>query len=633
MEEIVIQPEKIRALIVGIEEYPRMGEDYRLANATREAREFAEWLFDLGAAAKDVRLFASESGAFDGLTDRYDVPLRPSPPAGIRDALLVPPFADLSEGGLLFVYWAGHGNIDTSLHQVLWDGNYHRDHDRLVFDLEDVQCALRSERWKAFPRQILVVNACANDSGRDFNYHPFGDLPFENQLARRQFTICAASPGQYAREGDANAPSPFFKQLLTTMREQTRSGRPLRLDDACNRICAAMETAPQTPRIEWINWNGSRFVCSDDALSRLVCNTLRTSRIDFDHLIPLYRQCVGDEEPVKDVREIVARLEGEKRSDRKLPTTTSRGPVLDFALRVIHCLNLDELNRELSKYFETPENGEDMTLLVKARRMIGEEYRVPEPPFFLSIIPGDAEDTFTLYLHDGSGRELFHEDLRVEADETLEAAFHRVVHERRAVLAKCVEQLQYHFFLRLEKLSFKLHDWKDPTRPGGRRLFEHHHRVVVRSLERAKPAAGWEFVAEAWRNKTEKIKRRSQPRLRTNWIDPRGGGDYADAATDHECIGFHSPPPSVELREALMEGLPYLIWPRGESAFGASCRESLDAIPTSDSIDRALEEFPRIRRSHPDAPFAVFWDDPDRNPYKTSHDPADRAHAQFVDIA
>ena len=624
-DEILITPENVCAVIVGMDDYPVMGDGYRLSNAVREAIEFARWLLEMGAGADRIRLFLS-GGEDPQLLDRAGNIVAPQDPAGIRDAILAQPFNLASRDNLLFVYWAGHGATDKSQRQLLWDQRYDRDCNRLVFDLEDLRRALRSERWKAFPRQILLVNACANDPGGEFDKHPFNNLSLEGQLYRKQFTISAASPGEFARDGDARDPSKFFNVLLESLRD--RQGR-LRLEEVCERILKAAERWPQTPRLEWINWNGSRFIWSDDALAQLVYGKAAKCGVGFDEQRELYEKCVETAEPVRSVREIIARLNGEKNSGKNRRETTIYGPVLDFALHLIHCHKLEDLNRDLMEFFER-EPGYERPQLLDARAKIAEEYRRPVGPLYLSIAPGEAGDTFAFFLHDGQRRRLAGDDKTIAADETLEMAFHRVVRDCESDLMDFPDNLHFHFFLRVEALSLALHEWKDPTRSGDEKL-ERRHRVALRSLERARGSdPGWGFAAGRWRRSAASLKGRSLSRLRINWFDPCAACDFADAADDHECVGFHAPPPADVLRKALEEGLPFLIWPRQNAA---GWRDLVEQSEVHGHLDRAQEHFPRIRRKNPETPFAVLWDDPDCNPYADARQPAAPVHVPFTDIA
>ena len=103
--------------------------------------------------------------------------------------------------------------------------------------------------------------------------------------------------------------------------------------------------------------------------------------------------------------------------------------------------------------------------------------------------------------------------------------------------------------------------------------------------------------------------------------------DFDRACESYECVGFVSIPSSATIKEALMEGLPFMIWPRQVGETWDRCRQTLNAIEVRGAISDAQAEFPRIRRQFRDAPFAVFWDDPDHNPYK-----AEETAPRFTDI-
>lgn len=626
-EEIAIHPEKTCALIIGLNEYPKLGAGYRLENAAGEATEFAGWLLKLGVAADRIKLFVSGGGDAD-LRDCAGTLLVPQAPTGkaIRDAILCPPFATATPDSLLLVYWAGHGATDNAQNQLLWDQDYDRRQDRLVFDLNDVRQALRSENWKCFTRQILLVNACATHFDGEVSRHEFKGLALQDQLRRKQFTICAALPGNYAHDGSVERTSPFFRRVLELFQQHSPNGRSFsiqKIQKICQEICRQL-CDEAGARIEWINWEGCRFVWSGDALARLVYAKARKCCGDFDQLASLYRECVECPEPVESVREILAHLEAEKSGRR----TTRHGLVLDFALHLIHRHRLEELDQELTALFEK-EAGFEVPVLNKARRIIGEEYRQPVGPLYFSIIPGDAGDGLRFYLHDSTQWRIAYEDVRVAENETLESAFGRIVLRHEQTWSKLAGSLRFHFFLRVENLSLELHRWKDPTRLDDKKYLENFQPVALRCWERAR--GEWGGAAGRWRKKADALKRRNATRLRIKWLDPAAECEFADATDEHEAAGFHAPPTAELLRDALDEGLPCLFWPRQASANWQACRERIDGIPLNGDWPGLPDHFPRIRRAHRESPFAVFWDDPDHNLY--AEETKARVSVPFTDMA
>ncbi len=614
MDEIEIKPDHTFAIIVGLNQYVEPG--YELNNAAREAVAFAEWLLEKGLRAEQIKLFVS-GGEDDILQPLKDRGVEPQDPSGVRDAIRNPPFTAESQNNLLLLYWAGHGSTDALQHQLLWDCKYKRG-DKLVFDLEDVRAALRSDNWRNFRRQIILVNACAiNDDAGGFNHAQFAGLPTQGQHLRKQFTICAASPSEYVSDGARNETSPFFKLLLQTLEARTRRGRPFRLSEVCDALCAESLRLGHTPRIEWINWNGSHFLWSDDALARLIQDHISRCPIDFDTLKELYRQCVETPEDVDFVATIISHLNGAKLTGNQR-MITAYGGVLDFALRAIHChksqyQELAELDQALNDLFK-PDHGYERPLLEKARRVISEKCRKQVAPFFLSIAPATGEETITYFLHDGTGAQCLYETFPLKPDETLDAALCRLFKEKEDKLKSFANHLSFHFFFGVEKLSLDLSEWRDPIYEDEK--LESCQRVALRSLERAKEAEGWGYAANNWRNKAGEI--RSRKKLRINWL---GEPDLMDATKEHECVGFSTPPASKHLRKALTAGLPFMIWPRKNADGWEACRASINSIEGDAGLDSAMDHFPRIRRKHSDVSFAVLWDDPARNPYETSSIP------------
>lgn len=635
LDRIVIEPEKTCALIVGMDEYPNLAGE-SLDNAVREAIEFAKWLLDLGVAANRIKLFLSGGEQPPQLFDNRNCSLVPQRPNtdDIR-AAFKKPFATDEPDNLLFVYWAGHGCTapDLDRHQLLFELNYSEENDRKVFDLEYLKQALRAEDWEHFPRQILLVNACADYArGDKFDRQEFNDLSsLDHELYRKQFTLCAASPGQSAYD---QSPLPLIGTLKKTVNRQ----RQLNLHEFCDRICEAAELLGQIPRIDWQHGNGSRGGYSSDELVRLIYCKLAQCDLNFKHdLKPLYQKYFEDAEDVGSIWEIISHLEADFSRFQVEKGQQMAGvcwPVIEFALHVI-CKHegdgvIKQLDQELTLFFKQKAGQGtryEVPALTTKRDRIKEIHRQPVGPLYLSIIPEETGDKFQFYSHDSTGERIFNEEIRIAAGETFETAFQQAILKREAKLKGF--DLHFHFFLRIENFNLSLHEWFDPTLPSeDEERLEENHCVAVRCWERATGTGlGWGFASDHWQRKARTLKTRQfQVPPRINWIAEPDMCDWKEVAENYEYPGFDRLPLSKWLRSAMLKGLPFLVWPRQASEKWEDCRKKIDAIELNGDWQN---RFPRIRRQHRDAPFAVLWDDPDHNPYAEERN----ALPPFSDIA
>lgn len=204
-----LDPERVFALVVGIESY-QVGQGWSLPGPARDAVRFADWLTGTaGVPQAHVRLLLSaldESGS------------APCPPATWENVQRVL-FDELPEcdGDLLWIYWAGHGYLDSR--------------DQLLLPCADatlgltrhlnLQAALRW--WRSsnvprgrFQRVVAVGDTCRIEEKRarklrfGISEPAAGDLMPE----RRQFVLYAARPGEAAKNDAERRAGQFTDTLL-----------------------------------------------------------------------------------------------------------------------------------------------------------------------------------------------------------------------------------------------------------------------------------------------------------------------------------------------------------------------------------------------------------------------------------
>jgi hypothetical protein len=172
MTEPTVDPSKVYALVVGIEQY-QAGPDYDLNGPARDALSFAQWLLTHGVQPAHIQLFLSPLEQNRGvLTEAAEQGLTPQ--TATRDLIsrsITNYFFD--QGGrekVLYVFWAGHGfitKLKTTIRRLLFADTDTHNKWNLEFDAL-LQAFQTAQHGKVFPRQIFWVDACANPMFRDF---------------------------------------------------------------------------------------------------------------------------------------------------------------------------------------------------------------------------------------------------------------------------------------------------------------------------------------------------------------------------------------------------------------------------------------------------------------------------------
>jgi len=186
---IPASPARTHALLVGIEKYDAGGGWNKLRGPVNDVREFYAWLRKRDVPDANIITFTSP----------LDNALPNCALAG--SAELDKGLAALHgrSGDLLFIYWSGHGIRDEGRHRLFLADATLENKRNLDFDL--LRDSLRSEYFAKFPHQIIIVDACANDSiGKVGHSFPSIPIPVWQAIQHRQFVLYAARPGQFAKD-------------------------------------------------------------------------------------------------------------------------------------------------------------------------------------------------------------------------------------------------------------------------------------------------------------------------------------------------------------------------------------------------------------------------------------------------
>ncbi|MEU5718688.1 caspase family protein [Streptomyces sp. NPDC020403] len=151
MNRAPVRPDRVAALVVGIEQYAA-GPDWDLPGPARDALRFRDWLLARGVPGAGIQLHLAPLPGTEP-----DVPYLPADHASLRRALVTDMPA--RGGDALWVWWGGHGVLDRKEHLRLYSADATVT-DRRNIDVESARDAYRSDAVPAFGRQMWMIDAC-----------------------------------------------------------------------------------------------------------------------------------------------------------------------------------------------------------------------------------------------------------------------------------------------------------------------------------------------------------------------------------------------------------------------------------------------------------------------------------------
>lgn len=149
-------PAKTFAVVVAIERYGIPGAD--LDGPVRDACRFVRWLRSRGVPAGNIHLFASPLEANAAELAGLDVPWQPARREPIHECFTkaLPGTA----GDLLFLFWGGHGLLTAGERRLIYADA--TEVAALNLDLGSLLNSLHGDPFAGLPRQVAIINACAN---------------------------------------------------------------------------------------------------------------------------------------------------------------------------------------------------------------------------------------------------------------------------------------------------------------------------------------------------------------------------------------------------------------------------------------------------------------------------------------
>ena len=641
---ISIGPDKTYALIVGIDYYEQLSDNWQLVNPVHEALELARWLLERGVPARHIQCFlgqSAEAAEVDPLYDRDGARLEPQRPTtqNIQDALLATPLPELPEGSTLIFYWAGHGQLGRDSKQLLHDAEY-SDKVRRVFDFAAIKQALQSQRWERLTRQILLVNACASlDTSADQTFAPVSLTvqALGDYRLRQQFVVYAAPPGEYAMEGPEGRPVPFFEKIFKVLRSLGNSGS-FPEERLCQEVDREIEAMRPKPRTERVRFNGDRSEWRfDDDLTGVLYRWLSQEiDVSMDRFHEIFRRWFNDQKgDPETVADLVRRLVSQSDDRRAHPL----GRVVGFFLHAVLQFKREDLFERLQDLIKQPnryrlsELPEQLTIpeLRRVRLDVERDRKRGRPPYYLSfyLTSGlDSADLLHCTAHDGQFNEIEfdHDQVPVSARAPLEETFKRFYLETiRSVLQgqpgysaqDC--DVHFRFYLPAEAMrQIPVHRLLDPRRDSSEITIAQFSPLTLSSYERASGKSGLDSLSR-WKSLFEKNAPvpgtgAQYQSISPSWPDAR----RHKAVERHHWLGTDQPPTLKFLDEMIGLGAPFLIWPWQPTDQWPDVQEKVKALVGTTPLRDAYTCIPDFRVEYltENDQLVVFWDDYERNGLK-----------------
>ena len=260
MSERIADPARTHAVLVGIEKYDAGGEWNKLSGPVPDVLAFHEWLRSRNVPTGQIQTLVSPQDENVALLDQAKVERTPATSTNVRKA-----FSALHgmHGDLLFVFWAGHGVVHEKQHRLfLADATTN---DKRNLDLDGLLESLGSSYFSGFPRQIFIVDACANYQSFAFTY-PSEELPCGDPLPHEQFVFFAAQRGQVAKNLGGENRGLFSREILKQIRNLPDSIWPPDMRSLAEKVqgeFAALRASgnlDQTPTYQWNrDWDGNEI--------------------------------------------------------------------------------------------------------------------------------------------------------------------------------------------------------------------------------------------------------------------------------------------------------------------------------------------------------------------------------------
>lgn len=211
-------PARTYAVVVGVERYGIPGVD--LDGPVRDACRFVRWLRARGIPAENIQLFASPlERNVDELT-KLGVPWQPAGREPIHNCFTQT--LPGTRGDLLFLFWGGHGLLTAGERRLIYADA--TEVATLNLDLHSLLNSLHGDLFAGLPRQVAIIDACANhvETLRDPEVFPCQRY----EAGCEQFVLYGARPGEVAKNDGTLRSGIFSSTVLDELERQAAQTLP-----------------------------------------------------------------------------------------------------------------------------------------------------------------------------------------------------------------------------------------------------------------------------------------------------------------------------------------------------------------------------------------------------------------------
>jgi hypothetical protein len=227
----LIQPEKVYALVVGIEKY-KAGSEWDLNGPANDALKFANWLLERGVKPENIQLFLSPLDRNVGLIEDAKAKGLTAVPASrnqIDTAIRYKLTSEGNRGDLLYGFWGGHGILtktDITTRRLFFADTDNINKWNLNFN-SLVEALSTFAYSSGFKQQNFLIDACANIYCQGL-YQTVGAeaaaskfITNGEQGKAEQFVLFASAEYEVATNESADGTGRFSRAVLDELLEKS----------------------------------------------------------------------------------------------------------------------------------------------------------------------------------------------------------------------------------------------------------------------------------------------------------------------------------------------------------------------------------------------------------------------------
>lgn len=656
------------AVIVGVEQSKVFADD-PLLGPVADAIAWFDWLAARGVPAAQMVLFAAPKPSSEALlqdwSQRHGGALHRAPDQEAFVSFIADELPLLRQAAgpcALFIIWIGHGQIDqrqASRTRRLFFANATPTHAYNLGPVEFLK-SLRSPRHARFAEQLMIIDACANDSvglGRDGRLLQPADFGGAGAAPlTRQYVMMATAPGELAQRTVTDAATrQSVAQFSDRLMRAAAAAAPGAWPDfkaAFVRAQLEFKGSNQTP-VDWCLGvpddqlsDSGIIVLPEAAATRLVA---WLSAVDADSLRAAFHAACPPGEPTPDqldaARAGLAAMaavvcETARQPDAppalccwalqvllRLPSEAQRAGLRvwlqgDGRQLAGSSADLDRYEQAARAQLQQAESALCFVLITEqdgarqgTKELLGWLFcGTPQP-----VLLGDGSQAPVVQA-DGSGRAAA---LQAMLDAALDEAFARGIEAPQLVVEMALPKAQLDEDIEALPVAAE----------GGLPLPLGTMYSVVRRLRERLTMPGnrrrLSTGAQAWKDSGAQLSRRFDTNgLRLQWMTPqdlqtKGLGAMLHPTALACCVGLAREHPGCsldELARSVIEarGLPFACWSDDAWTPADTARLEADLAGCRGPVTlKALFDLKQHAgfRDHPSARLRWLWDDPARNPY------------------